>query len=197
MSTPHDQLEGLLPKIQACRKKTRCYPLDGKVVPGIFVGEGENPVVLLGEAPGRNEAKEGVPMVGKAGKVLQELLKEINWTSGLFITNVVKCRPPDNRDPLDSEQECCSEWLFEQFRILQPEGIVCLGRSASRFLLKATGNNPELWTRGLQFTYNSTPILCTWHPAACLYSGGEYRKQQLKEDLALAKKVLSKEFPFL
>ena len=197
MSQLQRKLEQLYPLINQCQKKTRCYPHSKNTVPGIHIEGKDKPVLLLAEAPGKNEDEEGVPLVGKAGEVLQKLLINIEWTSGFFITNIMKCRPPDNRDPLEGEQELCGRWLLKQIEIVQPRGVLCLGKTSSQFVLRLAGHDPERWQRGLQFMYNSMPVLCTWHPAACLYAGGGHRKEQLKEDLILAKFILSKEYPFL
>ena len=101
------------------------------------VGPVPSPVVFVGEGPGQQEDLQGEPFVGPAGKLLDDMLSIIDLSrENSYICNIVKCRPPQNRDPMDDEQDACIGYLYEQLRILQPRMIVCLGRIAAMRLIK-------------------------------------------------------------
>ena len=101
------------------------------------VGPVPSPVVFVGEGPGQQEDLQGEPFVGPAGKLLDDMLSIIDLSrENSYICNIVKCRPPQNRDPMDDEQDACIGYLFEQLRILRPKMIVCLGRIAAMRLIK-------------------------------------------------------------
>ena len=101
------------------------------------VGNPNAEVLFVGEGPGENEDLKGEPFVGRAGKLLDDMLSLIDLDrSKIYIANIVKCRPPKNRDPLNTEQEACIGWLREQMAILQPKLVVCLGRIAAGVLIK-------------------------------------------------------------
>ncbi len=126
-------------------------------------------IVFVGEAPGLNEDKQGKPFVGAAGKLLDELLREIGYTrEDVYVTNVVKYRPPDNRDPLPEEKDACRVWVNAELIFLKPKVIVPLGKHAlERFL-------PELkisLVHGQAYLHSSnTPIFAMYHPAVALYN---------------------------
>ncbi len=142
-------------------------------------GEG-NPrarIVFVGEAPGRNEDLQGRPFVGAAGKLLTELLEKIGLTrEEVFITNVVKCRPPNNRDPRPEEISACLPFLERQLRIIDPEVVVALGRHSALTLLKLAGKEERsiMRIRGKVFDVEifgrRRKIIPTLHPAAALYN---------------------------
>ncbi len=124
-------------------------------------------LMFIGEGPGKNEDQQGLPFVGRAGKLLDQMLASIGLRrSDVYIANIVKCRPPANRDPLPEERESCFPWLLEQIEIIRPEIIVCLGRiAAMRFIrpdFKITAEH------GIWYEYNSTRIMALYHPAALL-----------------------------
>ncbi len=101
------------------------------------VGPVPSPVVFVGEGPGQQEDLQGEPFVGPAGKLLDDMLSIIDLSrENSYICNIVKCRPPQNRDPMDDEQDACIGYLYEQLRILRPKMIVCLGRIAAMRLIK-------------------------------------------------------------
>ena len=126
-------LEAIAAEVRDC---TRCrlHETRRKAVPG--EGDPDTEVVFVGEGPGQNEDREGRPFIGRAGDLLVKLLGSLGWRrSDVFITNVVKCRPPDNRDPMPDEIAACSPYLTRQLEILDPAVVVTLGRfSMARFL---------------------------------------------------------------
>ncbi len=151
-----------------CERCTRC-PLSltrTSAVPG--EGPPDAAVVIIGEGPGRNEDLQGRPFVGAAGKQLDGLLKDAGLArDDVYITNVVKCRPPENRRPTEAEAEACHPYLERQIVLLRPEVIVLLGDSAlKRFLPEETlgGAHGRLFTRG------GLALFPTYHPAAMIYN---------------------------
>lgn len=124
-------------------------------------------ILLVGEGPGQHEDEQGVPFVGPAGKLLDDMLEIIDLDrSKIYITNMVKCRPPQNRDPLNVEQEACIGYLRNQFALLRPKILVCLGRIAGQKLIK-----PDLKItkeHGIFFDKGGTLMMATLHPAALL-----------------------------
>ena len=139
-------------------------------------GDSNADLLLVGEGPGENEDLQGEPFVGRAGKLLDKILRAIgyNRTDKVFITNIVKCRPPDNRDPLPSEVEKCLPFLIEQINIIKPKIIVALGKIAGKALIKKDIMLREMRTDTHEF--NSIPLRVTYHPAALL------RNPSLKKD---------------
>lgn len=149
--------------------------------------------MLVGEAPGESEDSQGVPFIGKAGNILEEVLTEIGWTSGIYLTNIGKCRPPNNRVPTLEEQSCCSKWLLQEVKTVKPIGIICLGRTSAEFFLKDMNLSVEGTLRSRQFLWKGAPVLCTWHPMAIGYPGRESKREELKEDLLIGKDWLNRE----
>ncbi len=126
-------------------------------------------IVFIGEAPGRNEDLQGRPFVGAAGKFLNELLNQIGYTrEDVYVSNVVKYRPPENRDPSDSEKDSCRLWLNAELIFIKPKVIVTLGRhSLTRFVPNAniTASHGEIFNHS-----SNIPIFSMYHPAAALYN---------------------------
>lgn len=124
-------------------------------------------VVVIGEGPGAEEDKQGLPFVGRAGKLLTDILKAIKFErEEVFICNIVKCRPPDNRTPLPDEMETCIPYLKKQIELIKPKLILCLGLTAAKGLLKNKGSLTSL--RGQVFEYERIKTMVTFHPAALL-----------------------------
>ena len=151
-----------------CNACQRC-PLAAtrqNVVFGVGVPDAE--VMFIGEGPGANEDAEGEPFVGRAGQLLDTMLRAVGLSRhhNIYIANMVKCRPPQNRDPLPEEQEACIGWLRGQVSLLRPKIIVCLGRVAACRLI-----DPEFRVtrqHGEFFDKNGTLMMATLHPAALL-----------------------------
>ncbi|MCB2205721.1 uracil-DNA glycosylase [bacterium] len=131
------------------------------------VGNPQADVVLVGEAPGAEEDKKGEPFVGRAGKLLDKILEAVDFKrEDVFICNILKCRPPNNRDPLATEVEQCEPYLHKQLELLQPKVMLALGRIAAQTLLRTNDSLTKL--RAGTHTYHGVPLIVTYHPAALL-----------------------------
>ncbi len=165
-----EKLKDLYYKIKDC-KKCSLYKTKNKFVFG--GGNANAELVFVGEAPGKNEDLKGKPFVGRAGKVLDDLLGSINLTRDqVFIANVLKCRPPGNRDPRAEEVEACKGHLFNQLKIMEPKIICTLGKHSTQLILNTkqgiTGLRGKVYRRGNKIIF---PIN---HPAAVLYNPSKY-----------------------
>lgn len=155
----------------------------------VVVGSGSASarLMVLGEAPGAKEDETGVPFVGRSGQLLDRLLGEIELArSEVFVTNVVKCRPPDNRDPRPVEIGACSPFLERQLALVDPSVVVTLGNFAARRLLDTKEGITRL--RGKSYPWAGREVVPTFHPAAAL-RGGQKVLDAMREDLALAKQL--------
>jgi uracil-DNA glycosylase family 4 len=132
------------------------------------VGDPNASLVLVGEAPGEQEDLKGEPFVGRAGKLLDKILSAINRSrqKDVYICNVLKCRPPNNRDPLPIEVKECEPYLLHQINLIKPKLIVALGRVAGMTLLNVDNSLKSM--RGQIYDYNGTQLIVTYHPAALL-----------------------------
>ena len=132
------------------------------------VGDPNASLVLVGEAPGEQEDLKGEPFVGRAGQLLDKILAAIDRSreKDVYICNVLKCRPPQNRDPRSDEIEQCEPYLIHQINLIQPKLIVALGRVAGKTLLNV--DKPLKSMRGRLHDYHGTPLIVTYHPAALL-----------------------------
>ena len=135
-----------------------------------FVFGSGNPdaeVMVIGEGPGAEEDKKGLPFVGRAGQLLTDILKAIKFDRDeVYIANIVKCRPPENRTPLPEEMETCIPYLKKQIALIQPKMILCLGLTAAKGLLRKKESLTAL--RGKFFDYEGIKVMVTFHPAALL-----------------------------
>lgn len=162
-------LESIAAEVRAC---TRCrlHETRTKAVPG--EGDPDTEVVFVGEGPGFNEDREGRPFIGRAGDLLVKLLGSLGWQrSDVFITNVVKCRPPENRDPMPDEIAACSPYLTRQLQVLDPAVVVTLGRfSMARFLpgAKISGVHGTIRPADPETGARNALVLAMYHPAAAL-----------------------------
>jgi DNA polymerase len=131
------------------------------------VGNPHAKIMFVGEAPGRDEDEQGEPFVGRAGKLLDKILAAMNLTrDDVYIANILKCRPPQNRDPQPDEMKACMPYLKEQIRIIQPQFLCALGRIAAQGLLETTTPLGKL--RGKWHRFEGIPLIVTYHPAALL-----------------------------
>lgn len=144
-------------------------------------------IMILGEAPGENEAKQGRPFVGKAGNLLTKIIEACGWKrEHLYICNILKCRPPGNRDPLPDEAANCRKWLDLQIGIVNPEWILCFGRIASVYLLGLSPDRTIGSLRGEVHAYENRKVICTYHPSYLLRNPAA--KQDVWEDLQVVVK---------
>jgi len=151
-------------------------------------------LMLVGEAPGRDEDLAGGPFVGRSGQLLDRLLAEELGLdrSGCYIANVVKCRPPGNRDPLPLEVATCRHFLDSQIELVAPKVIVTLGNFASQTLLEVTAGVTAL--RGKAYPYKDTFVVPTFHPAYGLRAGAVI-VAEMRADLVRAKRYLENRYP--
>ncbi|MGN0527278.1 MAG: uracil-DNA glycosylase family protein [Acutalibacteraceae bacterium] len=153
---------------EECSKCTGCELCSTRHNVVFGVGNENADIMFVGEGPGENEDLQGEPFVGKAGQLLDKYLDVIGLDRrrNIYIANIVKCRPPQNRDPKDEEQESCIEWLRHQTRLIQPKIIVCLGRIAAQKLIgkefRVTQHHGEFVQKG------NILFMGTFHPAALL-----------------------------
>ncbi|MEP7027884.1 MAG: uracil-DNA glycosylase family protein [Candidatus Eisenbacteria bacterium] len=188
LSPAGDTLELIAAEVRACTKCALCETRT-QAVPGI--GSGRVGVVFVGEAPGAEEDRRGEPFVGRAGDLLTKMIQAMDEKQlipgvslareSVFIANVLKCRPPENRNPLPHEIEACSPYLRRQLALLQPKVIFCLGKFAAELLVGAKGTIGGM--RGTVFRYGDSKLLVTYHPAACLRNPNY--KRPVWEDLQL------------
>jgi uracil-DNA glycosylase family 4 len=146
-------------------------------------------LMVVGEAPGAEEDRQGEPFVGRAGMLLNAMLRAAGFErSEVFIANVLKCRPPNNRDPSDEEAGKCLPYLRRQIELVAPAAILCVGRIAAQRLLCT--DQPIGRLRGRVHDFDGVPVIATYHPAYLLRSPGEKRKSW--DDLKLALGVLAR-----
>ena len=152
---------------QACAQCRRCGL--GETRHHLVFGDGAEDarIMLIGEGPGEQEDLQGLPFVGPAGKLLDDMLEMIYLDrTKVYIANIVKCRPPQNRDPLPAESEACMPWLREQFRLLRPKIVVCLGRIAAQRMIRPDFSVTK--EHGTFIQKNGILFMGTFHPAALL-----------------------------
>ena len=149
------------------------------------VGNPSADVMFVGEAPGADEDAQGIPFVGRAGQLLTKMIEAMGFTrDDVYIANVLKCRPPGNRDPQPDEVEQCEPFLFRQIASVQPKVIIALGAFAARALLKT--QDPVSRMRGRVYNYRGAKLIVTFHPSFLLRSPGYKREawEDLKKALA-------------
>ena len=161
------ELDRLHAQIRTC---TRCglHATRTQAVPG--TGPADAAIMIVGEAPGANEDLQGQPFVGAAGKLLDTLLAQIGLSrQDVFITNVLKCRPPMNRDPMPNEAEACLPYLRKQFALVRPKAVLILGRHALERMLPGVGGISRV--HGQIFMRSGVAFMPCYHPAAALHNG--------------------------
>ena len=151
-----------------CKNCTKCDLCEGRTNLVFGVGKKDADIMLIGEGPGENEDLQGQPFVGRSGQLLDKFLASVDLSrdKNVYIANMVKCRPPKNRDPKPEEQDMCINRLREQFKIIKPKIIVCVGRISAQKLIdknfKVTQQHGEFIDK------NGTLFMGTYHPAAIL-----------------------------
>ena len=151
-----------------CLSCQKCALADKRTNVVFGVGPRDAEVMFIGEGPGENEDLQGEPFVGRGGKLLDDMLEliDLDRHKNVYIANIVKCRPPHNRDPLPTESEACMPWLREQFKLLQPKIVVCLGRIASQRMIRTDFSVTK--EHGTFVQKNGVWFMGTFHPAALL-----------------------------
>ena len=170
------QLAALAKEVESC---TKCTLYKGRTTAVFGTGNPDATMMFVGEAPGAEEDRQGKPFVGRAGKLLTKMIEAIGFTRAeVYIGNVLKSRPPGNRDPLPTEVAACEPYLIRQIEIIRPAVICALGAHAARTLLN-TGE-PIGRLRGRFHDYHGTPLMVVYHPAFLLRSPA-YKKEAWKD----------------
>jgi DNA polymerase len=188
-------LETIATEVRACRLCGLCETRT-QAVPG--VGSARSGIVFVGEAPGADEDRRGEPFVGRAGELLTRIIKAMDdarlipgvplTRDTVYICNVLKCRPPENRNPLPHEIESCEPYLRRQLVALRPRLICCLGKFAAELLVGVKGTIGGL--RGKVYRYQGAKLIVTYHPAACLRNPS-YKRPVWEDMQLLAREYLS------
>jgi len=181
-----DSLDAVAAAVASC---TRCplYATATNPVPG--TGNARADLMVVGEAPGATEDEQGLPFVGAAGQLLTKILAAVNLPrEDVFIVNVLKHRPPGNRNPMPDEVTACSPYLFRQFELIRPKAILALGTFAAQTLLQTKLAIGKL--RGQEHKYHGVPLIVTYHPAALLRNPAW--KRPTWEDVQLVRRILDR-----
>lgn len=180
-----DTLEAIRADIGDCR---RCRLCEGRHTIVFGSGNEGSPVVFVGEGPGADEDQQGLPFVGRAGQLLTQMIDNTAAKEGIpirrsdvYICNVVKCRPPDNRPPLPDEMEVCGQFLFRQLMAIQPKAICALGSTAMKALLNTKEGITK--SRGKWHKWHDIPVMITYHPSYLLRQYNQQAKRETWEDL--------------
>jgi DNA polymerase len=178
-----EKLSLLCKKIQSC---TKCGLLmDSTINPAFGKGNINAKIVLIGEACGKDETEQGIPFIGRAGRMLDKVLAAIGWTlDDVYICNILKCRPPANRNPSQEEANNCRPYLDLQLDIVNPEYIICLGKVPSYYILEpdCTIEQFKIGAQRKQiFDCNGVKVLCTYHPSYLLRNPAA--KKEVWDDL--------------
>ena len=183
-----DAWSELQANVRAC---TLCGLHRGRTQTVFGVGRRDASLFVIGEAPGADEDRQGEPFVGRAGQLLNAMLRSIGLPRGeVFIANILKCRPPNNRDPESSESAACTPYLTRQIELVQPRVLLAVGRIAAQWLLQTDTPIGRIRGRALSFGPRNTPLVVTYHPAYLLRSPLD--KAKAWTDLCLVKEMLSR-----
>ncbi len=186
MTSTTSEFDALRERALIC---TQCGLAETRTNVVFGVGDRSARLMIVGEAPGKNEDLQGEPFVGAAGALLDELLAGIDVTRPeVYIANVLKCRPPANRDPRPDEIEACKPYLQDQIRMIGPDVVMTLGNFATKLLLRTETGITRLRGQRYDWWLGAT-LIPTFHPAAAL-RGGERVKDQMCEDFELVRSVL-------
>jgi DNA polymerase len=178
-SNPRADLAELNRSILQCRQ---CRLHESKT--HYVTGEGSNhpDIIFIGEGPGQTEDQFGRPFIGNAGQLLDKIIQKMGYNrEDVFITNVVKCRPPNNREPLKEEAAACLPYLHRQIELLSPKVIVCLGKVALNNLLGTSHSMGRI--RGHSLSFNDIPLIPTYHPSYILHKKEKEEISQAKREV--------------
>jgi DNA polymerase len=190
VSTPQgvDAWAELQAKVRAC---TLCGLHRGRTQTVFGVGARDAKLFVIGEAPGADEDRQGEPFVGRAGQLLNAMLRSIGLPRAeVYIANILKCRPPNNRDPEPSESTSCTPYLSRQIELVQPRVLLAVGRIAAQWLLQTDAPIGRIRGRVVSYGPRNTPLVVTYHPAYLLRSPLE--KAKAWTDLCMVKELLSR-----
>ncbi|MEI8355411.1 MAG: uracil-DNA glycosylase [Deltaproteobacteria bacterium] len=166
-----EAISDIAKEVERCR---RCSLWESRTKPVFGTGNHKARLIFVGEAPGRDEDLQGVPFVGRAGELLTSMTGRMGLSrDDVYICNVLKCRPPNNRNPLPDEIESCTSYLLRQLEVIRPEAIIALGTFASQTLLAT--KEPISRLRGRFHEYQGIPLMPTFHPSFLLRNGPEMR----------------------
>ena len=183
--SPRERLDHVREQLGPC---TRCKLHGGRTTLVFGVGNPDADLMFVGEAPGRDEDREGIPFVGRAGQLLTRIIEAIDLRrDDVYIANVIKCRPPDNRNPEPDEVQTCEPYLFAQIDCIRPRVIVALGSFAARTLLRDDRASITR-VRGNVYSFRGAQLIPTFHPAFLLRSPD--RKREVWEDMKLVRSLL-------
>lgn len=189
MAPDNDSMEQIRTDIGDCKRCRLCEQRNRIV----FGSGNENArLVFVGEGPGADEDAQGLPFIGRAGQLLTQMIDNTSDKEGfpirrpdVYICNVVKCRPPENRTPLPDEMEVCGQFLYRQLNVIRPKAIVALGATAAKALLNTKDGITRM--RGNWYQWRDIPVMPTYHPSYLLRPYNQNAKREAWEDL---KKVL-------
>ena len=168
---------------------TRCPLHQGRTTVVFGDGDPDADLMFIGEGPGRHEDEQGLPFVGRSGQLLSSLLERVGLSrSAVYIANVVKCRPPGNRDPRPDEIAACKGYLAEQIKLIDPAAVVTLGNFSTKLLLKTEVGITRM--RGSAYPWWGRHVVPTFHPAAALRNGPRV-VEEMASDLELATRIIS------
>jgi len=188
MHQPVPELDALAAQAAVC---TDCRLCEQRTNVVFGTGDPRASVMIVGEGPGREEDLRGLPFVGRSGQLLDQLLGEIGLErSDVYIANVVKCRPPGNRDPRPDEIDACKHYLREQIQIIDPTVVITLGNFSTKLLLREQRGITKL--RGVAYAWWKRVLVPTFHPAAAL-RGGQRVLEQMRADMELVRQVVAGE----
>ncbi|MBV9154958.1 MAG: uracil-DNA glycosylase [Acidobacteriaceae bacterium] len=185
LSPSGETLEAIRADIGDCR---RCRLCEGRQTIVFGSGNEQSPLVFVGEGPGADEDEQGLPFVGRAGQLLTQMIENTAAKEGIpikrphvYICNVVKCRPPENRTPLPDEMEICGQFLFRQIMAIRPKAICVLGSTAMKALLNTKEGITK--SRGKWHKWRDIPVMVTYHPSYLLRQYNQQAKREAWEDL--------------
>lgn len=185
LEPPGDSLEKIREDIGDCR---RCRLCEGRSTIVFGSGNPRSPLVFVGEGPGSDEDQQGLPFVGRAGQLLTQMIDNTAAKEGLsirrsdvYICNVVKCRPPENRTPLPDEMEICGQFLYRQLTAIKPKAICALGGTAMKALLNTKDGITK--SRGKWHKWRDIPVMVTYHPSYLLRQYNQEAKREAWLDL--------------
>jgi DNA polymerase len=185
LAPAHDNLAKIVEDIGDCK---RCRLCEGRNKIVFGTGDEQAKLVFVGEGPGADEDEQGMPFVGRAGQLLTQMIEGTAKKEGIpllrkdvYICNVVKCRPPENRTPLPDEMEICGQFLFRQLEAIRPKAICALGFTASKALLATKDGVMRL--RGKWHKWRDFPVMVTYHPSYLLRPYNQNAKREAWEDL--------------